>query len=62
MAVLGQTMIDTARVERDTEKRSANTLRDDLLGTRSTIETLRSEIASLTTALDRIRGASIRRR
>ena len=53
MAVLGQTMVDTARVERDTEKRSANTLRDDLVGARLAIETLRSEIASLTAALDR---------
>lgn len=53
MAVLGQTMVDAARVERDTEKRSANSIRDDLAGARSVIETLRTEIASLTTALDR---------
>lgn len=51
MAVLGQTMVDTARVERDVEKRSANALRDDLVGARSTIETLRSEVASLSAAL-----------
>jgi hypothetical protein len=53
MAVLGQTMIDTARIERDTEKRSANGLRDDLVEARSAVETLRTEMASLNTALDR---------